>query len=344
MDNKPAWLVEFLERLIPNSDFASISALLRSRRNTISYVTTFATLIPPKLVGAMRTSFDTRKVLGETCWLCIAFIGAIEFWRPMLAVVLVSLIALRIRDGFIHPAEGLPAEAATDGLAMAGAIGLSQAFFLVAFPSLVMPSYPLAQGIALGMLLESFWRLFFHLNTPKNDPQKLPASKLYRKSLRMVAMWAIACAFLVCTNSRELSDNDVVQFFAQALPFIFGGIAYRHSIGGGSIFHEAPAMASITKDPNEQALERQRDSLPAINPKKSDMRIKVAFEIGAFLVLVASFPAGLWRWYTGQGVVHWVQILGNLVGMIAVAILWKKIEHSNRETAKRLDDETKKNR
>jgi hypothetical protein len=339
-----AWLIEFLERLIPNSDFASISALLRTRRDTISYVTAFAKLIPPKLTGAMRAAFDTRKVLGETCWLCIAFIGAIEFWRPMAAVILVALIALRIRDGFIHPAEGLPPEAATDGLAMAGAIGLSQVFFLVAFPSLVMPSQPLAQGIALGMVLVSVWRLFFHLNTPKNDPQKLPGSGLYRKSLRIVAMWAVACAGLAYTNSLELSDNDVVQFFAQALPFAFAGIAYRHSIGGRSIFWEEPAPLSITKDPNEKAVERQRDSLPAIHPKKSDTVIKVCFEIATCLVLVSSVPVGLWRWFTGNGVVHWAQILSKVVAMIALAVLWRKIEHLNRGTAKYLDEQTKKNR
>ncbi len=68
-------------------------------------------------------AFDLTKAAGEVCLLIIAFLGTPL--RAMVAILTVGFATLRARDLRIHPAEGTPAEAATDMCALAAMLVMS---------------------------------------------------------------------------------------------------------------------------------------------------------------------------------------------------------------------------
>jgi xanthine/uracil permease len=107
----------------------------------------------------------------------IAFAGAPL--PPKIAVTVMALIALRVRDAYGHYLVGSAGGAATDGLVMTAIVALSQVYLLRAYRPAVMPALSMVQGIALGMLLVAFWRLFCRLQTPFHNPQKRSEFRIF---------------------------------------------------------------------------------------------------------------------------------------------------------------------
>jgi len=111
-----------------------------------------------------------RRLFGDLCCLGIAFLAMPP---PVIGVILiVALVVLTWRDGYIDPPESSGAEAATDALVLAPFIAVALTILYIGgFRGLGNLGF--ATGLCLDTTMISGWRFVFRM---KKQPQLVPES------------------------------------------------------------------------------------------------------------------------------------------------------------------------
>src|SRR5207247_2353764 len=179
-----------------------------------------------------RRAFNLERVLAEASVLSIPFWGTPLL--PAVAVVTPAVGVLRLRDAFIYPGEGTPAEATADALVSASAIVASQLLLWLWAPSLMMEPALLVRGTVMGILSVALLRASFALTTPHCYP-------VWQRSDIVVSQ----CC-------------EVMFFILLAFPFIsavwrwFDGNGCRLASGGHQLCGAPDARLSLDTDQKTQ--------------------------------------------------------------------------------------------
>jgi hypothetical protein len=104
----------------------------------VNVIDTLMSLFKQQKANGLWAFIQWRKMIGEACLIVACFWGTA--WRPVLAILVAALGALRVRDiqlqsGEKKAPEGTVSEAATDGLMVAAAMIGSQLYFVGTNPA-----------------------------------------------------------------------------------------------------------------------------------------------------------------------------------------------------------------
>lgn len=239
-----------------------------------------------------------------------------------------------MRDWFIHPAKATVAEAATDTLVMAVAIIVSQLYFVaVQSPFAVNTPPELSHGVGWSMLGIFTWRLWFHLQTARNDFQQEPEMRVFRNAARLTIMLGLAIAFIVGSGLQAMPGSPLRDQVLAATLMISAGIIRR--LLTDSYLLPGPVLLSI-KDPVTVEMDDSVAALPRLLPGKQpySKRTVLSFVLIFLGSVFSSTGIALWRLWTGHGAdVNWVHLFTNLIGLAILAPLWWMMMEFNTGTA-----------
>jgi hypothetical protein len=274
-------------------------------------------------------AFDLMKAAGELCLLVIAFLGTPL--RAMAAIVTVGFGVLRARDVRIHPAEGTPAEAATDALALAASLVMSQVYFAVQSPTFATEHLSdLLHGIGLATPLIFTWRLFFHLCTAKTDPRNRPAYCVFRTMFRVTAMWIVTVWFLQVSNAQAVPGGHLRDFVLLAGPLIAAGISRRLITGERLALWETPGTFTLFTDPEVQEIQARSVLLPGSEHETSRPAGAVFFQVVTVVSLMTPIGIALWRFGFGDpSNIKWAELTGNAIALALIVPALKLLRHFN---------------
>jgi hypothetical protein len=315
------WMVAIVEKVLPGPHAERTARDLRIHHpDALSYLYHSAGKILCGIAEGIVKAFDFQKVFGEAFALFfIAFAGAPL--QPKIAVTVMALIVLRVRDAYGYYLLGSAGDAATDSLVMAAIVALSQVYLLRAYPPAVMPALPMVQGIALGMLLVAFWRLYCQLQTPFHNPQKRPEFRIFSSTLRITFMFFVACAASLMAGTKAVPDTGHVRdgLLGVLVPgTIFVMMVLKKNVIGSLLWGKV-TQGTIFTDPDQEESELKRSALVAMR-----------FRALAFTLLAAPVGIAVWRWGTGSpDPVLWPLVAMNFVSCIALLFLWTKIRQLN---------------
>jgi hypothetical protein len=274
-------------------------------------------------------AFDLMKAAGELCLLVIAFLGTPL--SAMAAIVTVGFGVLRARDLRIHPAEGTPAEAATDTLALAAILVMSQAYLAFYSPAFATEhDADLLHGIALATPLIFAWRLFFHLCTPKNDPRNRPAFRVFRTMFRVTAMWIVTVWFLAASNAQAVPGGQFRDFLLTAGPIIAAAISRRLITGERLAFWETAGTFTLFTDPEIQEIKARSVLLPGSEPETTRTAGVIFFQIATVISLMAPIGIALWRSALGDpSNIKWAVLTANAIALALILPALKLLRYFN---------------
>jgi len=274
-------------------------------------------------------AFDLMKAAGEFCLLVIAFLGT--SLSAMAAIVTVGFGVLRARDMRIHPAEGTPAEAATDALALAAMLVMSQVYFAVQSPVFATEHLSdLLHGIGLATPLIFAWRLFFHLCTPKNDPRNRPAYRVFRTMFRVTAMWIVTVWFLGISNAQAVPGGHLRDFVVMAGPLIAAGISRRLITGERLAMWETPGTFTLFTDPEVQEIQARSVLLPGSEPETRLPAGAIFFQEVTVISLMAPIGIALWRFGFGDpSHIKWSELTANAIAFALILPALKLLRYFN---------------
>jgi hypothetical protein len=284
-----------------------------------------------------------RKMIAEACLIFLCFWGTA--WRPMLAILVAALGALKARDiqlqgGPRNDPEKASMEAATDGLVMAAAMIGSQLYFVGtnrAFAT--FDSDELAHGVSLSLFVIFTARLLMHLCW-QNDLSKLAEHKVFRAALRVNVLCMGAAALISVANERAVPAGPVWTFLVHALTMLSMVLSCRYQLKSGRLFFNGTegTLTLMTASRNDDS-DTRAESLPqpiSMNSLRtsSDAR-KVAFFRLLFVACVMSTTGiAVWRRFFGDpSKIHWAQLLANAIAFTILIILWHIITYFNAATA-----------
>ena len=274
-------------------------------------------------------AFDLMKAAGELCLLVIAFLGTPL--RAMAAIVTVGFGILRARDMRIHPAEGTPAEAATDALALAASLVMSQVYFAVRSPAFATEHLSdLLHGIGLATPLIFIWRLFFHLCTTKNDPRNRPAYRVFRTMFRVTAVWIVTIWFLAVSNAQAVPGGHLRDFVLLSGPLIAAGISRRLITGERLAIWETPGTFSLFTDPEVQEIQARSVLLPGSEPETPRTAGAIFFQIVTVISLTAPVGIALCRFGFGDpSNIKWAGLTANAIALALILPALEVIRYFN---------------
>jgi hypothetical protein len=252
----------------------------------------------------------------------------------MVAILTVGFATLRARDLRIHPAEGTPAEAATDMCALAAMLFISQVYFSVYSPTFATEhASDVFHGIALAMPLIFTWRLFFHLYTPKNDPRNRPAYRVFRAMFRVTAMWFVVVWFLAASNADAVPGGHVRDFLLAWVPLVAAGIARRLITGERLVMWETAGTFTLFTDPEVQEIHARSVLLPGSEPKAPRRGAAMFFQMVAIISLLVPIGVALWRLGFGDpSNVKWMRLAANAITLAVILPAWRLLRYFNAVT------------
>jgi hypothetical protein len=274
-------------------------------------------------------AFDLMKAAGELCLLIIAFLGTPM--RAMAAILTVGFGTLRARDLRIHPAEGTPAEAATDSLALAAMLAMSQVYLAGHSPSFATDhASDMIHGVALAMPLIFSWRLFFHLCTPKNDPGNRPAYRVFRAMRRVTVMWFAAVWFLAGSNAQAVPGGHLRDFLLAWVPGMAAGLARRLLTDRPLVTSDTPGTFTIFTDPEVQEIKDSSVLLPGSETQLPRTGKILFFQIVTAISLLMPIAIALWRFGFGDpSNIKWMTLTANAIAFALILPAWKLLKMFN---------------
>jgi hypothetical protein len=274
-------------------------------------------------------AFDLMKAGGELCLLVVGFLGTPL--RAMVAIVTVGFGVLRVRDMRIHPAEGTPGEAATDVLALAAILVLSQAYLAFNSPALATEHLSdLLHGVAIATPLIFIWRLFFHLCTTKSDPRNRPTYRVFRTMFRVTAMWIVTVWFLAASNAQAVPGGHLRDFLLVAGPPIAASIARRLTTGERLALWETPGTFTLFTDPEVQEIQARSVLLPGSEPDKPLTAGAIFFQIVTVVSLMTPIGIALWRFGFGDpSNIKWAELTANAIAFALLLPALKVLRYFN---------------
>jgi hypothetical protein len=301
----PTWIVKFVRKLAAKRDGS--------------------------LIGM---SFQPKKIFVEQAVIIAAFWGTP--WPAMAGIMGIAFFTLRLRDLWIYPADGTPAEAATDVLIMAGAIALFELYCSLLTPSLVvLTPTDLAHGLAVSMVGIATWRILLHRRKGANA-EDLRVFRVFNAALRINAMlflaaWMIAGSNLQAVPGGHLRDFALTVINAVSLPILYK----LQTPTDRSPFWDKVAGLSIFTNLIVLELESKIEALPQ-PPSRQSRKTWLAFCFqGIFVIsMTCTLGIGAWRWAFGDpSTVNWTRLGSNFVALIVLVPLWSLITQFNAATA-----------
>jgi hypothetical protein len=140
---------------------------------------------------------------------------------------------------YVYYLVGSAGDAATDSLVTTAVVALSQVCLLRAYPPAVMPGLPMVQGIALGMLLVAFWRLFCQLHTPFQNPQQRPEFRVFSSALRINVMFFVASVASLMAGIEAVQDTGHIRNVLLGVLFlatIFVMLIFKKNVMGSLLW------------------------------------------------------------------------------------------------------------
>lgn len=285
-----------------------------------------------------------RKMIGEACLIVMCFWGTA--WRPVLAILVAALGALRVRDiqlqsGGRKAPEGTAMEAATDGLMMAAAMIGSQLYFVGTNPAFAtLHSSELFHGAALSMLTVAGWRLIVHLCSRKEDLSKLGEFKVFRVALRVHALLMFAAVLIAIANEKAVPGGVVRNAFLGAMTLISMGVSCRYQLKSGRLFFNGTdgTMTPMTYNADEDS-DSRAESLPqpiSMESLKmsSDARKAAFFRLMFVACVMSTTGIAVWRRLFGDpSNIRWGQLLANVIAFSFLITVWHIITYFNLATA-----------
>ena len=330
----PNLVIWIVGALLAGPDAESKAKNLRKKYpGTVRYIDQSALEIGDSIAKGMVAAFDFKKVVGEAILLFVfAFWGAPL--EPRIAATVVALVTLRLRDAYVYYLVGSAGDAATDGLVMIAVTAMSQVYLLTAYPPAVLPALPLVQGIAFGMLLVVFWRLFCQLQTPFHNPQTRPEFRVFSSALRINFMFCAACVASLMVGIAAVPDTGQARdgMLGLLLGVSFFLIMVFKKNFMGSLLWGRIGAGSILANPIKEELERKKDALPTPLPARPSrgMIVAMRFQLLSWLVIGAPVEIAVWRWaaHSTQPVI-WPLVGLESLTWIALAFLWTRIKELN---------------
>ena len=329
----PRWIEAFVKWLMPRSAASRAEDLKDYPLPAWQLVWKAAGTVSASNLTWTRRAFNFERVLAESLVLSTPF-----WWTPALpAVIAVTSAAgiLRLRDAFIYPGEGTPAEATADALVAASAMVGSQLLLWLAAPWLMMDPAVVARGTVIGSLSVSLLRAYFHLKTPEYDPDRHRAASWFKATWRIMAMWLIACITLIFSSIEAVPGGLVRNFllgFCPVMSFFLALKLQSNTLGG--LFRRSEPITIFT-DPVEQELSAKKNALW----QRSDIVLSQCFEVVFFVVLAFPLVSAVWRWLDGTaGDVDWPQVATNFAALLTLAYLWTQIKKLNTEALRQIDE------
>ena len=329
----PRWIEAIVKWLMPRSAAARLEDLKDYNLPALQLAWKAAGTISASNLTWTRRAFNFERVLAEASVLSIPFWGTPLL--PAVAVVTSAVGVLRLRDAFIYPGEGTPAEATADALVSASAIMASQLLLWLSAPSLMMEPALLVRGTVIGILSVSLLRAYFHLKTPQYDPDRQRAIRQFRSTWRIMAMWIIACVTLMLSSITAVPVGPVQEFVLGYCPIIsfFVALKLQSNTLGGILRRNDPI--TIFTDPVEQELNAKKNALW----QRSDIVLSQCFEVVFFILLAFPFISAVWRWFDGNAAdVDWPQVATNFAALLTLAYLWTQIKKLNKEALRQIDE------
>jgi hypothetical protein len=283
-----------------------------------------------------------RKMIGEACLIVTCFWGTA--WRPMLAILVAALGALRVRDIQLESGERkLPegSEAATDGLMMAAAMIGSQLYFVWANPAFAtLKLSELVHGVSLSLMTVAGWRLIVHLCSRKDDLRKLAEFKLFEAALRVNVLLMAAAMLIGFANQQAVPGGPIRNFVLHALTVISMGVSCRYQLKSGRLFFNGTDGTMTTMTYNAEAdYDSRAESLPQPISMKSlkmssDARKAAFFRLVFVGCVMSTTVIAIWRWFFGDpSNIRWGQLLANVIAFAILIPLWHVITYFNLATA-----------
>jgi hypothetical protein len=280
-----------------------------------------------------------KKMISEACLIVMCFWGTA--WRPMLAILVAGLGALRVRDIQVRSSWEPAAEAATDGLVMATAMIVSQLYFVATNPAFAtLHSSELAHGVALSLMTVAGWRLIMDLCSKANDLGKLAEFKVFRAALRVHVLLMTAAVLIAIANENAVPGGIVRNAFLAAMTLISMGVSCRYQKKSGRLFFNGTdgTMTIMTYEPDADT-DCKADSLPqptsiATLKTSADLRKAAFFRLLFVACVMSTTGIAVWRWFFGDpSNIRWGQLLANVVGFAFLITGWHIITYFNLATA-----------
>jgi len=329
----PRWIEAIVKWFMPRSATARLEDLKDYPLPAPQLVWKAAGTVSASNLTWTRRAFNFERVLAETFVLSVPF-----WWTPLLPAVIAvtsAVAVLRLRDAFIYPGEGTPAEATADSLVGASAIVASQLLLWFVAPSLMMEPALLARGTVIGMLSVSLLRAYFHLKTPEYDPDRQRAAGWFKSTWRIMAMWLVACITLIFSSIEAVPGGLVRNFllgFCPVMSFFLALKLQSDTLQGLFRRHEP---ITIFTDPVEVELSAKKNALW----QRSDIVLSQCFEVVFFVVLAFPLVSAVWRWLDGSAAdVDWPQVATNFAALVTLAYLWTQIKKLNAEALRQIDE------
>ncbi len=331
-DSRTRWVVSLAKWLLPESEVIRLNDLLDEGMPPGEFAWEVAVTTSRCIQSITARGFRLERTVLEAAVLSVPLWSAPLL--PAIAAVIPVVAALRIREGMIFPGHGSPGEMTADALVGASTILISQLLFWSAAPSLVLGTVDLARGTAIGVLSVSLLRVFFHLNTPKHNPDRERAAHTYTTTLRLIVMWAAFCLILLFTNIAAVPETwlgrDFLLIVAPAIAFL---TAYRY---------QSPAIGGVFDKNRPQPLfSGQKAEMTQMKEglwTASDVFWTHCYEAAFFLLMMFPMGIAIWRWFHGVAAnVDWLRLWTNALSTGILIVLWEKIKKLNKEAAEKID-------
>jgi hypothetical protein len=333
-DPRIRWIESLGKWLLPESEIIRLNDLLDEGMSAREFAWETTVTTSRCIQSATRRGFRLERTVLEAAVLSFPFWSAPLL--PAIAAVIPVVVVLRIREGIIFPGDGSPGEMTADALVGASTILISQLVFWSAAPSLVLGTVDVARGTAIGILSVSLLRVFFHLNTPKHNPDRERAARIYATTWRINVMWMLVCLVLVLTNLEALPTSSGLRFWLVFLPIVTFSTALKlQSDAIGGVFNKDVPNPKPVFGAQETELTKMKNRLW----KPSDVAWSQCYEAVFFLLLM--FPVGIaiWKWSQGAAAdIDWRQVWMNLLSTGVLMYLWWLIKMGNAEAAEEINE------
>jgi len=301
----------------------------------VNSVNILMSLFKQKKANGIWAFIEWKKLISEACLIVMCFWGTA--WRPMLAILVAGLGALRVRDIQVPSSTEPAAEAATDGLVMATAMIASQLYFVATNPAFAtLHSSELAHGAALSLMTVSGWRLIMDLCSKANDLNKLAEFKVFRAALRVHVLLMAAAVLIAIANENAVPGGIVRNAFIGVMTLISMAVSCRYQVKSGRLFFNGTdgTMTIKNYDPDADT-DSRAESLPqpismASLKTSSDARKAAFFRLVFVGCVMSTTGIAVWRWLFGDpSNIRWGQLLANVIAFSFLITLWHIITYFN---------------